>query len=61
MPFVGRFKPRLLRSTKIPLLAKLFNLKKLNVDKSEAQPSPFGKLRAGSAGLSLEIEFGRTG
>ena len=27
------------------------------MDSSEVQPSPFDKLRAGSAGLSLEMEF----
>ena len=29
--------------------------KRANLDKSEVQTSPFGKLRAGSAGLSLEM------
>ena len=35
-------------------------LKKSNLDKSEVQPSPFDKLRAGSSGLGLEMEFPHT-
>jgi hypothetical protein len=35
------------------------NRKISNLNSSEVQPSPFDKLRAGSAGLSLEMEFSR--
>jgi hypothetical protein len=56
VPFVVRFIPQAPAvNEKLPVLVKLTSLKKANSGRFEVQPSPFDKLRAGSAGL----DFGR--